>query len=231
MELSESEEEYLESLYNLSRGVDKVKVSELADDLEISAPSTVEMLEKLDNKELVNYEKSSGCSLTDEGENIGRKISRRHRVAERFLSDMLDRDLSQVHDEACELEHSLADKSADEIANILGNPDTCPHGQPIPKEGEEEVDEDSIKLAEAEEGREYDVKSIPEREGDVQRLLPLAILPGSRIKLAENPSSGALMVKRGSDKLALSRDIASKIEVCKDEERKQRRRHRRGSRR
>lgn len=228
MELSESEEEYLESLYNLSRGKESVRVSDLAEDLDLKAPSVVEMLNKLEKKGLVDYEKSMGCSMTDKGEKLGMRVSRRHKLAERLLSDMLDRDLSQVHDEACRLEHSFADKTADEIARILGNPETCPHGHPIPEE-EGYDEEDLMNLTEGKEGEKYSVASIPEKKEDVQRLLPLAILPGTSIKLSENPSSGALMIERGSDKLALSRNIASKIEVREDEGRRERRRHRRGS--
>ncbi|MFP4006214.1 MAG: DtxR family transcriptional regulator [Candidatus Hadarchaeia archaeon] len=213
MNLSESEEEYLESLYKLTRKRERVRVSDLAEDLDLSQPSVVEMLKKLERKDLVKYEKSLGCELTEKGEKIGMGVSRRHRLAERLLTDMLNRDLSQVHDEACKLEHSLEDKTADEIARVLGDPNTCPHGRPIPERGEERSEEDMIKLSEGDEGKEYNVVAIPEESEHVQRLLPLAILPGTNIELTENPSSGALMIRRGSDKLALSRNIASEIEV------------------
>lgn len=156
------------------------------------------------------------------------RVSRRHRLAERLLNDLLDRDLSQVHGEACRLEHSLADKTANEIARVLGDPETCPHGHSIPEEeGVGREEEELIKLSEGMEGKRYNVASLPEEKEDVQRLLPLAILPGASIKLAENPPSGALMIERGFDRLALSRSIASKIRV-KPGEGGRRRRRRRG---
>lgn len=222
--LTESEEEYLEAIYRL-KGYDRqVKVSELAKNLDVTEPSVVEMLKKLENKGFLDYERYAGVKLTEKGVEEGMRVIRRHRLAERLLCDVLDRDISQVHEEACRLEHSVANETADEIARVLDGPTTCPHGNPIP-DGEPVMDEDAIKLTEGEEGEEYIVLSIPEEREDIQRLLPLAILPGSEIELAEKPSLSALMIKRGEDRLALGRDIASKIMVKPCEKRK-RYRHR-----
>ncbi len=226
-DLTESEEEYLEALYRLGGGNDKVKVGDLAEELEVKEPSVVEMLRKLEEKKFLKYERYEGVELTEKGEEEGMRVTRRHRLAERLLSDVLNRDLPEVHEEACELEHSLANETADEIANVLENPRTCPHGNPIPEETEE-FDEEVIKLTEGEEGKEYRVITIPEGEEDVKRLLPMAVLPGCDIELSEKPSFSAIMVERNGDKLALSRDIASKIKVKPCGGRK-RRRHRGGS--
>ncbi len=227
--LSESEEEYLEALYKLNGGSKKVKVGELAKELKVKEPSVVEMLRKLEEKSFLDYEKYKGAELTEKGEKEGMGVTRRHRLAERLLCDVLNRDLPEVHEEACKLEHSLANKTADEIAKVLENPETCPHGNPIPEEIEE-MDEDVMKLTEGEEGEEYKVVTIPEEEKDVKRLLPMAVLPGCDIKLAEKPSFSAIMVERNGDKLALSRDIASKIKVKPSGERKRRRRRGRSGR-
>lgn len=224
MELSESEEEYLEALYKLNGRNGQVRVGELAKELQVKEPSVVGMLKKLEKKNLVNYERYSGARLTEEGKKEGMGVTRKHRLAERLLSDVLDMELPEIHDEACKLEHSIGNDTADRIAKVLENPETCPHGYPIPEE-EEEEEEDLMKLTEGEEGREYKVMTIPEKKEDVQRLIPLAILPGSKIELVDKPSFSALMVRRGEDKLALSRDLASKIRV-KPHGRRKRRRHR-----
>lgn len=228
-DLTEAEEEYLEALYRLEGDSKKVKVGDLADELEIKEPSVVEMLEKLEEKNLLEYERYQGVELTDKGEEEGMRVTRRHRLAERLLCDVLNRDLPEVHEEACELEHSLANETADEIANVLENPETCPHGNPIPEEIKE-MDEEAIKLTEGKEGEEYKVMTIPEEEKDIKRLLPMAVLPGCDIKLAEKPSFSAIMVEQNGDKLALSRDIASKIKVKPCGERKRRRRRGRSGR-
>lgn len=223
-DLSESEEEYLEALYRLGGGKGQIKVGELARELDVKEPSVVEMLGKLKDKGLVDYEKYSGAGLTEEGEEVGRRVTRRHRLAERLLSDVLDRDLSQVHEEACRLEHSLADETADEIAKVLEDPETCPHGHPIP-EGEGALEqEDVMRLTEGSEGHRYEVVSIPEDKEDVRRLLPLAVLPGSKIELTEKTPFSALMIRKGRDKLALSQNLASKIMVRPYGERRRRRR-------
>lgn len=227
-DLSESEEEYLEALYRMGGSENQVRVGKLAKSLDIKEPSVVEMLKKLEDKNFLNYEKYSGAELKGRGNEIGKRVARRHRLAERLLCDVLDRDLSQVHEEACKLEHSLADETADEIARVLENPETCPHGNPIPDE-EIEEDEDLIRLTEGDEGEEYNVVTIPEEKEDIQRLLPLCILPGTEIELSEKPSFSAVMIKRGEDKLALSRDIASKILVTPRGGRKRYRRRGRAS--
>ncbi len=224
-DLSESEEEYLEALYKRSRDGERIKVSEVAEDIDVREPSAVQMLRKLEDKGLLDYEKYSGLTLTEEGKREGMRVTRRHRLAERLLSDVLNRDLSQVHEEACRLEHSLADETADEISRFLENPKTCPHGHPIPEEEADYEEEDLLSLSEGKEGEEYEVVSIPEREEDIKRLLPLAVLPGSKGKLEDKSSVGAMMVRKGQDKLALSRDIGSKIMV-RPYGKRRRRRHR-----
>lgn len=229
VDLSESEEEYLESLYRLDGSEGRVGTSDLAKDMKIKEPSVVEMLRKLQEKDLVDYKSYAGARLTPLGKEEGMKVTRRHRLAERLLWDVLDRDLSQIHEEACKLEHSMADETADSIDKILDNPKTCPHGNPIPGKEVEKKDRDSIKLTEGAEGNKYRVVSIPEEKEDVQRLLPLAVLPGSEVELNDKPSFGALMVKVGGDTLALSRSIASKIMV-EPHGRKKRRRRGRSSR-
>lgn len=228
VELSESEEEYLESLYKLSTEKSRVRVGELAKNLGIKEPSVVEMLKKLEKKGLVEYESYSGTELTEKGEELGRGVTRRHRLAERLLCDVLGRELPSVHEEACKLEHSISDETAEEISRVLEEPKTCPHGNPIPKSELNSEYKELIKLTEGQEGKKYEVKKIPEEKEDIQRLLPLCVLPGTEIELLENPSFSALMVKRGEDKLALSRGIASKIMVRGVEKEKHRHRHRTG---
>lgn len=228
LELSESEEEYLEALYRHRGKKEKVRTGVLSKDLGVKEPSVVEMLKKLDKKELVNYEKYSGATLTEKGENKSFQVLRKHRLAERLLCDVLDRDLPDVHEEACRLEHSLEDVTADKIENVLKNPKTCPHGNPIPRKNndEEEVDLKKLsKLSECKPDEKCQVVTIPEKREYIRKLLSLGILPGSKVEITENPSVGALMIQRNGDKLALSREIASKIKV-KSHEKRKRRRHR-----
>lgn len=213
-ELSESEEEYLEALYRLDGHKKRIKIGEISEELGVREPSAVEMLKKLEGKGLVDYETYSGVKMTEEGAERGIQVTRKHRLAERLLCDVLNRDLPEVHEEACKLEHSIADETAEEIAKVLEDPETCPHGQPIPQNENELKDrENVIALTEGREGDKYRVVSIPEEEEDIQRLIPLAILPGKTVELVEKPSLTAIMVRRGGDKLALSQNLASKIEV------------------
>lgn len=98
------------------------------------------------------------------------------------------------------------------------------NSHPIIKDFYGEINEKKdnfTKLPEADKGREYRIASISDKQEDTQRLLPLNIIPGSKIELVENPSFGALMIKRGEDEIAISRDLASEIMVksCKKNKR------------
>lgn len=228
VELSESEEEYLESLYTCEKEDGLVKVGVLAKDLGVKEPSVVEMLKKLGENNLVKYERYSGAKLTKKGEKEASRVVRCHRLAERLLSDVLGHELSDVHDEACKFEHTISDVTADEIAEILGDPETCPHGQPIPPRDKlKELSEDLITLNEAEKGREYTVITIPEEMSVIRRLLSLGILPDSKVKVGEAPSLGAIMIRRGDDELALSQSVASQMLVKPHGKGRKRKRHRR----
>lgn len=84
-----------------------------------------------------------------------------------------------------------------------------------------------MSLSEGEAGGEYEIVEVPQRKENANRLLPFDILPGSSLRLLDNPPFGALMVGRGGDEIALSREIASEIRV---EPRRKRKRHREGMR-
>lgn len=227
-----AEDEYLEAIYvRQESGVKRARTSELSSDLNISAPSVTEMLKKLQKKGLVDYDPYVGARLTKKGKQSALHIVRRHRLAERLLSDVLGLDLSKVHEEACKLEHVLDNSVLERIHGLLKETNTCPHGNPIPSEGGKVAESESIKLTKADEVGRYTVCSIPEEREAIQRLLPHNVLPGSRIKVVEKLPSGALMIQRGGTQLAVSQDIASKILVREHDKHKARRRRRRGARR
>ncbi|MFB6217251.1 MAG: metal-dependent transcriptional regulator, partial [Candidatus Aenigmatarchaeota archaeon] len=138
------------------------------------------------------------------------------------------RDLSEVHEEACKMEHSIADETADKIAKFLKQPKTCPHGHPVPDEDSDIEEDNLLKLSECEKGQEYEVVTVPEDREDVERLLPLGILPGAEIKLVEDPSFSALIIEKGDDRVTLSEGIASKTLVRPCERRRRRHRGRSG---
>ncbi|HDQ35149.1 MAG TPA: metal-dependent transcriptional regulator, partial [Chloroflexi bacterium] len=109
-----------------------VPLSSLSEHLGFSAVSIHEMVQKLEGQQLVNYQRYRGVMLTAEGERLAQAVVRRHRIWERFLTDMLDFPWDEAHILAERLEHAAPQEVTDRLAALLGNPEECPHGGPIP---------------------------------------------------------------------------------------------------
>ncbi len=224
-ELTPSEEEYLEAIYvGEEKGGGRVKVGELAGSLGVKAPSVVEMLRKLKKRGFVGYDRS-GVKLTKRGRELAVQIVRRHQLAERLLSDVFSYGLPKVHDLACKFEHVLDDELTDRLDEMLGKPETCPHGDPIPSPKGGAIEIEGERLSDVGGEEECVVMVIPEDRGAVERLLSLNVLPGAKVKIVEKLPRGAIILQCGRTQVALSRSIASKILVGRH-----RRRHRRRGR-
>lgn len=133
--LSIAEENYIKRLLSLTLDdpeKEGVGTNELAASLLVK-PSTVnDMLKKLRQKELIQYEKYGKIYLTPEGEKVGMNILRKHRLWETFLYQKLDFTWDEVHEVAEQLEHIQSEKLVEKLDKFLGFPDFDPHGDPIP---------------------------------------------------------------------------------------------------
>lgn len=203
----------MEAIYRRQTEVgERAKVKDLAKDLGVKDPSVVEMLMKLKEKGLVTYDRS-GAILTGRGRDQAVRIVRRHKLAERLLSDVFVHDLPGVHEHACEFEHVLDDELTEKIDAMLEKPATCPHGGPIPKLRGKSAHVKGERLSNLGRGESCAVMVIPEERESVERLLALNILPGSKVRVVEKLPRGAVMLQCGKTQVALSRNIASKILV------------------
>ncbi len=128
-----SEENYLKTIYHLTTVSDsEVSTNAIAEKMETKASSVTDMLKKLAEKDLVNYKKYQGVSLTDNGKLEAKMIVRKHRLWEVFLVEKLDFSWDEVHDVAEQLEHIKSEKLINKLDDFLGNPTEDPHGDPIP---------------------------------------------------------------------------------------------------
>jgi DtxR family Mn-dependent transcriptional regulator len=128
-----SEENYLKAIYHLTTRLDsEVSTNAIAEMMETKASSVTDMLKKLADKDLVNYKKYQGVSLTDSGKLTAKMIVRKHRLWEVFLVEKLDFSWDEVHDIAEQLEHIKSEKLINKLDDFLGNPTEDPHGDPIP---------------------------------------------------------------------------------------------------
>ena len=115
-------------------GADKqlVALTDLSKELLISLPSASEMVKKLAKRGLGTHKPYTGVSLSPAGRDQAMTVTRRHRLWERFLTDVLGLGWDQVHKEACVLEHATSSLVEEHLAEYLGWPETCPQGHPVP---------------------------------------------------------------------------------------------------
>ena len=130
--ISENIEEYLEVLYRNGSNGEQVSTTQLSKDLGIAPGSVTQMLKKLEDLGYISYTPYKGATLTDEGMKIAQKITRKHRILEKFLLDILKVKEENVHDQACEMEHTLSDEAERALCTMMHHPDLCPDENVIP---------------------------------------------------------------------------------------------------
>ena len=124
-------EEYCEAIYELHEDDVEVIQARIADRLVISRPAVSEMIKRMEGEGLVSTAKNK-IQLTPKGRQLAERVVRRHRLAERFLTDILGLSWAEAHKEAGKWEHVMSDKVEAAMDRILSSPTTCPHGNPIP---------------------------------------------------------------------------------------------------
>lgn len=213
--VTESAEEYLEAIYKLGEEGQPVALSTLAECLEISSVSANEMVRKLVERNLVLYEPYKGVSLTPAGQAKALAVIRRHRLWERLLTDVLGLSWDQVHEEACRLEHATSPLVEERLAQLLGEPKTCPHGHPMPTAEGEMAVEAGCPLAELTAGQRARVLRVPEGDDALLRYLAtLGLKPQVTVQVeVAAPFQGPLTVQVGEGRHVLGRELASQIVV------------------
>lgn len=158
---SETIENYLKTIYNLSAGNSAiVNNKQLADKLKVIPATVTEAVKKLHELKLVIYEKSYGTRLTTSGSKMALNIVRRHRIWETYLAKELGFGWDEVHEIAEELEHIKNDKLIKKLSEKLGHPNFDPHGDPIPDEKGKIQKSNFIKLSEAKIKNNYKVMGV-----------------------------------------------------------------------
>jgi len=130
--LSTAEENYIKTIYHLQQTEANASTNEVAAKLNTKAASVTDMIKRLNAKQLINYEKYKGVSLSAEGEKIAIAIIRKHRLWEYFLVEKLQFKWDEVHEIAEELEHISSKQLVERLDSYLGYPKFDPHGDPIP---------------------------------------------------------------------------------------------------
>ncbi|MDQ6859230.1 MAG: metal-dependent transcriptional regulator [Chloroflexota bacterium] len=129
---SSAVEEYLQAIYTLADENGHVVSARLAEFLGFSAPAVSEMVHRLERDGLVSLDGHKEIHLTASGKTQADSVVRRHRLAERFLVEVLGFEWWKTHEEAERLEHAMSDEMEARMTRVLGDPQTCPHGNPMP---------------------------------------------------------------------------------------------------
>lgn len=128
-----TEENYLKAIYKLiEQNNEAISTNAIAEKMSTKAASVTDMLKKLSDKKLINYQKYQGVTLSSKGEKVALNVIRKHRLWEMFLLEKLDFKWDEVHDVAEQLEHINSEKLIAQIDKFLNYPKFDPHGDPIP---------------------------------------------------------------------------------------------------
>ncbi|HSV73650.1 MAG TPA: metal-dependent transcriptional regulator [Chthonomonadales bacterium] len=211
--LSESVEEYLQTIWRLQLAGGAVAPGAIAQRLGVAPPSVTLMLRRLQAEGLVERRGNAGVRCTERGAAVAHAVVRRHRLLERLLVDLVRVPASEVHQLACDLEHRIPDPIADRIEDALGGPATCPHGNPV----DATADDGALRLWEAEQGASLLVVRVTDERPDFLAYLDyLGLTPGARVTLMGRAPFGGilhLMVGDARGTVAVGADVAGAVYV------------------
>jgi len=209
-------EEYTETIFELAEdGVDVIQ-ARIAERLGVSRPAVSEMIRRMERCGLVEMGAQSRISLTAEGRALAVTVVRRHRLAERFLTDMLHLSWAAAHQEAGRWEHVISPVVEDALVRVLQDPHTCPHGNPIPG-SDYEPDETARALAELAVDEQFTVRRIPEelefQPGQLVFLEHAGLMPGRTGTLLSIAPDGTTTVSMGGKAVGIGGFVSERIIV------------------
>ncbi len=212
-----SVQDYLAAIYDLDSSGRPVIGARLAKHMSISAPAVTEAIHRLERGGYVKIAPGKKLVLTTKGREIAEVMARRHRLLERWLTDTLGLNWTDAHEEAHRLEHAISPLVEERLAELLGMPSTCPHGNPIPGMAAPRKVQ-PFPLAQAKEGTTVIVERITEEaEADKKLLEHLwrnEVRPGRRLTIVEvAPWAGTITAASEGRTIALGLPAAAKIWV------------------
>ncbi len=212
---AESIEEYLEAVYRLEREGPGVTTSGLASSLGVAPASVSGMLKKLAKDGYVQQVGRGEVKLTKKGLEVGVRVLRRHRLAERLLTDVLGMPWDEVHTEACMLEHAISERVEAQLMKLLENPTSCPHGQPIPPRDLSDPPAFGEPLAQLPEGTHARIESVTEELPEILRYLgDIGMRPGVDVSVEHKaPLGGPVTIRVNGSTHAISLELARMVTV------------------
>lgn len=211
-------EDYLQVMHYLTRDGYTVIAARLAERLNVTPPTVTNTLQRMERDGLIEHGPRKEVLFTPRGRQAAEDIVRRHALAERFLTDLLKMPWHESHEEAHGVEHVITPKIEARLLYALGNPTTCPHGNPIPGLGT--LASDEFPLDRVETGDDVIIQRITEEAEEdpqlMQYLQEHGVHPGARMKVKEATRFNALIVLEGDrGVVSLGSPVAAKLRACR----------------
>ncbi len=215
-EMHDATEEYLETILEIEEeGITPIR-ARLVERLGLSAPAVSEQVNRLVDQGYAELLGDRTLRLTDKGRQLAVSIVRRHRLAERLLVDVIGLEWEKVHREADRWEHAISADVEEKLVELLGDPTTCPHGNPIPGSRRRGAPVPLVVLTQAEPGP-VTVQRISERleiEDETMRFIARAgLIPGRSATVVRADADGVVM-KNESGEQTVPEEVAKLMWVA-----------------
>ncbi len=211
-------EEYCEAIWELKEDDVDVIQARIAERLHVSRPAVSEMMKRMHAEGFVSLDGST-INLTADGRHLAEQVVRRHRLAERLLTDILGLSWADAHVEAGKWEHVISEPVERAINRLLDNPTTCPHGNPIP--GSEYAAPTAVALCDLPVGSAFTVTRIPEEleftPGLLDFLEDAAVQPGHSGRVTAVSPDQTTTVEIGGRHVGIGAFATARILVTADE--------------
>lgn len=209
-----SEENYLKAIFHLGKqGSEAVSTNAIAEQMETKASSVTDMVKKLAEKDLANYKKYQGVSLTKLGRLMAASVVRKHRLWEVFLVEKLNFSWDEVHDVAEQLEHIKSEKLINELDSFLEFPTHDPHGDPIPDKNGSLAKNTSVSILEMGCGVEGTLTHVKDSSDIFLKYLDKNNLAlGDKIKVIEiEPFDNSVKIETNTKQIIISKHVAENL--------------------
>jgi DtxR family transcriptional regulator, Mn-dependent transcriptional regulator len=217
-EMHDTTEEYLETILELEEEGVRPLRARIVERLGVSAPAVSETVTRLIKAGYAKLGDDHSIKLTAKGRGLATTVVRRHRLAERLLVDVIGLEWEKVHREAARWEHAISSDVEEKLVELLGDPMTCPHGNPIPGTKREADPVKLVRLMEAEPGLVLVTRISEKLELDDESLRLVAralLIPGSTATVVEQRDDGVL-VKTSAGENTIPPVVAEQMFVTYD---------------
>ena len=207
--------DYLAEIYRLGQGEVWVSTTALAERLNVSGPATVRMVRRLHKAGLVDHLPYKGARLTRPGKKAALLGIRRHRLAERFLVDVLKFGWHEVHEEADDFHKGITQRLEERMSEVMNHPLTCPHGEPIPTREGEMPEVDDMPLTVVAPGASGSISRVKSHDPDkLWYLEKIGLMPGSSFELIDRaPFNGPLRLRINRHEQVIGAELAGALWV------------------